>query len=113
VISQCFFLFLTIWKKSCKILNKKGRYEMDKYKDFSIRIEVEAMLENIGLEMTSRQISDVVEATEMYDTFLSVIGLFVAKGIKEIAERDGLPLDESEIEHQFKVNREGINYSDL
>jgi hypothetical protein len=86
--------------------------DMEK-KDFSIRVEVESMLGDLGVEMSQGQIDDVVESVEMYETFLGVVGLFVAKGIKEVAKRDGLSLDEGKIEHQFNNNRESINHDDL
>lgn len=82
-------------------------------KDFSIRYEVKVMLEDMGVTMTEKQIDDIVEAIEQYDTFLGVIGLFVAKGIKEIAERDQVSFDNEEIEHQLIANRKFINYDDL
>lgn len=82
-------------------------------KDFSIRIEVETMLEDIGTKMSQEQIDDVVAAVEEYDTFLGVVGLFVAKGIEEIAERDGIPLNEEKIQHELDINRKSIDYNDL
>lgn len=82
-------------------------------KDFSIRYEVEVMLEDMGVKMTPGQINDVMYEIELHDTFLGVVGLFIARGIKEIAEKEKIEMDEREIQHQLRVNRESINYDDL
>lgn len=83
-------------------------------KDFSIRNEVEVMLtEKLEMEMTSQQIDDVVEAIELHETFLSTVGLFVAKGIKEIAEKEKMTVDDERLDYQINKNREFINYKDL
>jgi hypothetical protein len=85
-----------------------------KKKDFSLRYEVEIMLdETFNVEMTKDQIDDVVEAIENYDTFLNLIGLFAVKGIEEIAERDNIKIDQEEVKYQLRVCREGINHIDL
>lgn len=82
--------------------------------DFSIRNEVELTLEEkLDIEMTEKQIDDVMEAIELNDTFLSVIGLFVTKGIKEIAEKENIPLDHDKLEQELSSNRKFIKAEDL
>lgn len=83
-------------------------------KDFSLRYEVEIMLEEtFNIKMSKEQIDDVIAEIENYDTFLSIIALFAVKGIKEIAERDNIKIDKDEVNYQFNVCREGIRYKDL
>ncbi|WP_158211541.1 hypothetical protein [Alkalihalobacterium alkalinitrilicum] len=45
-----------------------------------------------------------METIELYDTFDSIVGLFVAKGIKETAERDKIPFEREVLEYQLIVN---------
>lgn len=82
-------------------------------KDFSVRVEVETMAGEMGVELTPEQVDDVVNAIEEYDTFLSVVSLFVTKGIKEVAERDGVAFDETAIEEKLNKDRQGINQDDF
>lgn len=82
-------------------------------KDFSLRIEVETMLDDVNVELSEEQISDVVEDIELHETFLSVVGLYVVKGIENVAKRENIPFNEEEIEHKVMVNRKGINHSEL
>ena len=80
--------------------------------DIFIRFEVEQMLNNVGITMSDKQIDDVIGELE-HDTFQSIIGLFIAKGIETVAERENIPFNEEEIQHQLDVNRSGINFSEL
>lgn len=82
-------------------------------KDFSVRVEVEAMAGGMGVQLTPGQVDDVVDAIQEYDTFLSVVGLFVTKGIQEVAERDGIPVDETVVEEKLNKDRQGINQEDF
>lgn len=82
-------------------------------KDFSLRVEVETMAEGMGAELTPKQVDDVVDTIQEYDTFLSVVSLFVTKGLQEITMRDGVPIDHAVIEGKMNTDRQGINHNDL
>lgn len=82
-------------------------------KDFSIKLEVKAMLENINMEMTEEQIDEVVEEIEQYDTFLSIVRLFVTKGIIDTCEKNKLHYDKEEIQYLIAECSRVINPGDL
>lgn len=82
-------------------------------KDFSIRIEVEAMLENMNMKMTEEQIDEVINEIQMYDTFLNTVALFVTKSIKDVFEKQKETYDVEEIEYQIQACRNSIYTSDL
>lgn len=82
--------------------------------DFSIREEVKIMLkEKLNIEMSEKEIDEVIFEIEQYDTFLSIVGLFVAKGIKDVCEKTNKSFDIKKIEDQLKINSKGININDL
>jgi len=78
--------------------------------DFSIRNEVEVIAKEIlNLNLTTEQINQVLSEIEQYDTFLTVVSLFVFKGIQDT----GIEVDKEELEHQLRACRSMINYNDL
>lgn len=92
-----------IYKMKLQGGNKMGK------KDFSIRIEVEAMLENMNMKMTEEQIDEVIDEIQQYDTFLSITALFVAKSIRDVFENKGLDYDNEEIGYQIQQCSRAIN----
>jgi hypothetical protein len=88
--------------------------KMSSKKDFSIRHEVEVIAkETLGLELTTEQVDDVVNEIEDYDTFLSIVSLFVTKGIMDMAKKENIKLDQEEMDYQLGACRQGINFNDL
>ncbi|PTY93038.1 hypothetical protein [Heyndrickxia sporothermodurans] len=81
--------------------------------DFSIREEVRAALQNLEMKMTEEQIDEVVDEIQQYDTFLSVVSLFVLKGTKDVLDSNKVKYDQEKIEQQIIMAVRGINPDDL
>jgi len=81
--------------------------------DFSIREEVKATLQNLGMEMTEEQIDEVVDEVQQHDTFLSVVSLFVLKGTKDVLDSNKVKYDQEKMEQQIIKAVRGINPYDL
>lgn len=82
--------------------------------EFSIKEEVKVVLkEKLGMDMSEEQVNDVVETVTTNESFLSFLNILIVKGIKEVSERDNIPVNEDEIEKQIFVSRESINYDEF
>lgn len=86
--------------------------DMEK-RDFSIRIEIDEMLNKLGITMSEEKVDQVVDAVSGYDSFLAVVGRYIIRGIEEVVNDNQIPYNQEKLQGRFELEGKGVNYEEI